>query len=106
MRDKFEMNTFHAFISQIATDDFLLGNVDVSGSDVCIFLLCYSPSVHSNFEDCSYSYTYNGPGGSSGKVLDCGLDGLGPIPSVGGVEIFLHTVMSRLVLGSIQPPIK
>ena len=47
-----------------------------------------------------------GPGGSSGKALSCGLDGPGSIPGVRGVEIFLHTFVSRLVLGSTQPPIK
>ena len=47
-----------------------------------------------------------GPGGSSGKALSCGLDGPGSIPSVGGVEIFLHSFVSRLALGSTQPPIK
>ena len=50
-------------------------------------------------------YIY-GPGGSSGKVLSCGLDGPGSIPGVGGVEIFLHSFVSRLALGSTQPPIK
>ena len=48
----------------------------------------------------------NGPGGSSGKALSCGLDGPGSIPGVGGVEIFLHSFVSRLALGSTQPPIK
>ena len=43
-----------------------------------------------------------GSGGSSSKALGCGLDG----PGVGGVEIFLHSFVSRLVLGSTQPPIK
>ena len=47
-----------------------------------------------------------GPGSSSGKVLGYGLDGPGLIPGVGGVEIFLHSFVSRLVLGSTQPPIK
>ena len=42
-----------------------------------------------------------GPGGSSSKALGYGLDG----PGVGGMEILLHSV-SRLVLGSTQPPIK
>ena len=46
------------------------------------------------------------PGGSSGKALSYGLDGPGSIPSVGGVEIFLRSFVSRLVLGSTQPPIK
>ena len=40
------------------------------------------------------------------QSLDYGLDGLGSIPNVGRVEIFLHSFMSRLVLGSTQPPIK
>ena len=48
----------------------------------------------------------NGPGGSSGKALGCGLDSPGLIPGVGGVETFLHSFMSRLVLESTQPPIK
>ena len=47
-----------------------------------------------------------GPGGSSGKVLGYGLDGPGSIPGVGGVEIFLHSFVSRLALGPTQPPIK
>ena len=34
------------------------------------------------------------------------LDGPGPIPSVGEVEIFLRSFMSTLILGSTQPPIK
>ena len=45
-------------------------------------------------------------GGSSGKALGYGLDGLGSIPNVGGVEIFLHFFVSRLALGSTQPPLK
>ena len=49
---------------------------------------------------------YCGPGGSSGKALSYGLDGPGSIPGVGGVEIFLHFFVSRLALGSTQPPIK
>ena len=48
----------------------------------------------------------DGPGSSSGKALGCGLDDPGSIQGVGGVEIFLHTFMPRLVLGSTQPPIK
>ena len=47
-----------------------------------------------------------GPGGSSGKALSYGLDGPGSIPGVGGVEIFLRSFASRLVLGSTQSPIK
>ena len=47
-----------------------------------------------------------GPGGSSGKALGCGLDDPGSIPGVGGVEIFLHSFVSRLALGFTQPPIK
>ena len=47
-----------------------------------------------------------GPGSSSGKALSYGLDGPGSIPGVRGVEIFLHSFVSRLVLGSTQPPIK
>ena len=48
----------------------------------------------------------SGPGGASGKALGYGLDGPGSIPGVGGVEIFLHSFVSRLVLGSTQLPIK
>ena len=48
----------------------------------------------------------NGPGGSSGKALGYALDGPGSIPGVGGVEIFLHSFVSKLALGSTQPPTK
>ena len=48
----------------------------------------------------------NRPDGSSGKVLGYGLVDPGSIPGVGGVEIFLHSFVSRLVLGSPQPPVK
>ena len=47
---------------------------------------------------CSYT-PCGGPGGSSGKALSYGLGGP-------GVEIFLRSFVSRLVLGSTQPPIK
>ena len=36
------------------------------------------------------------------KALGFGLDGPGSIPGVGKVEIFLHSVLSRLVLGFTQ----
>ena len=39
-------------------------------------------------------------------ALGYGLDGPGSIPGVGVVEIFLHSFVSRLALGSTQPPIK
>ena len=55
-------------------------------------------------ESCIYIFEspdIYGPGSSIGKELGYKLDG----PGVGGVEIFLHS-MSRLVLGSTQPPIK
>ena len=58
---------------------------------------------------CMYIYIYIlycGPGSSSGKALRYGLDGPGSIPGVGGVEIFLRSFVSRLVLRSTQPPIK
>ena len=44
----------------------------------------------------------HGPGG---KMLGYGLDGPHSIPGVGGVEIFLHSFVSRLALGSTKPPI-
>ena len=47
-----------------------------------------------------------GSGSSSGKAYGYGMDGPGSIPGVKGVEIFLRSFMSRLVLGSTQPPIK
>ena len=50
--------------------------------------------------------TPSGPGRSNGKVLGFGLDGPGSIPGVGGVEIFLHSFGSTLVLEFTQPPIK
>ena len=43
---------------------------------------------------------------SSCKVLGYGLDGPGRIKSVEGAEVFLPSFVSRLVLGSTQPPIK
>ena len=45
-------------------------------------------------------------GSSSGKALGYGLDGPGLILGVGGVETFLHSFVSRLVLRSTQPRIK
>ena len=47
-----------------------------------------------------------GPVSSSGKMLDYGLDSQSSTPGVRGVEIFLHSFVSRLVLGSTQPPMK
>ena len=47
-----------------------------------------------------------GPGSSSDKALGYGLDGPGSSPGVGGVENFLRSFVSRLVLTSTQPPIK
>ena len=47
-----------------------------------------------------------GPSGSSGKALGYRLDGPGSIPGVGGMEIFLHSFVSRLALVSTQHPIK
>ena len=47
----------------------------------------------------------SGPGRSSGKALGYGLDGPGSIPGVGGVEIFLRSFVSRLVLRSTQPSV-
>ena len=59
-----------------------------------------------NMSNCrmQISLTSIGPGSSSGKALDYGLDGPGSTPGIGGVEIFLHFFLSRLVLGSTQPP--
>ena len=69
----------------------------------------YMPSQHTYcgrvwnlIQACDVQYV---PDGASGKALGYGLDGPGSIHGVGGVEIFLHSV-SRLVLGSTQPPIK
>ena len=45
------------------------------------------------------------PSSRSDKTLDYELVVLGSIPGVRGVEIILHSV-SRLALGSTQPPIK
>ena len=47
-------------------------------------------------------YYGHGPGSSS-KALGYGLDSPCSIPGVGGVEISLHSFMSRLVLGPTQP---
>ena len=51
-------------------------------------------------------FILGGLGSSSGKVLGYWLDGPGSIPVVGGVQIFVHSFVSRLVLGSTQLPIK
>ena len=67
----------------------------VVGQWDCGILLSYPPGL-----------TLSLPGSSSGKVLGYRLGGPGSIPGVGEVEIFLHTFVSRLVLGSTQPPIK
>ena len=49
----------------------------------------------------------NGPGSSYDKALGYGLDGPGSILGLGGgVEIFLHSYMSRLDLGYTQPSTK
>ena len=44
--------------------------------------------------------------GWSGKALSYGVDGPGSIPGVGGGGDSLHSFVSRLLLGSTQPPIK
>ena len=41
--------------------------------------------------------------GPGGKALGYGLDTLGSIPVIGGVEIFLHSFVSRQLLRSTQP---
>ena len=52
-------------------------------------------------------YNYYGADGSSGKALDCELDGPGSIPGGGGgdggggvVQIFLNPIVSRMALGA------
>ena len=40
------------------------------------------------------------------NYLDYGLGGSGFIPGVGSFDIFLHSFVPKLVLGSTQPPIK
>ena len=67
--------------------------------------ICSSIAEH-NTPFSGMSFLHYGPGGSSGKALGYGLDDPGSIPGVGGVEIFLRSFVSRLTLGSIQPPIK
>ena len=51
-----------------------------------------------NFEVRAVIRVLRGPGSSSDKALGFGLDGPGSIPGV-------HPFVSRLVLGSTQPPI-
>ena len=46
-----------------------------------------------------------GPGGLSGKALGNGPGGPCSIPGIGGVEVFLHSFVSRLVQGAPQHPI-
>ena len=45
-------------------------------------------------------------GSSSGKALGYELYGLVSIPDDGGLVIFLHSFVYRLVLGCTQPPSK
>ena len=45
-------------------------------------------------------------GSSSGKAIGYELDGPGSIPGVEAVEIFLHSCLSSIVLGYIQPLIE
>ena len=45
-------------------------------------------------------------GSSSGKVLGYWLYGPGSIPDDGRVQIFLHSFVFRLILGSAQPLVK
>ena len=50
-------------------------------------------------------YLLDGPGGSSGKELDYGLDSPGSISAGERMEIFIHSFVSRLAQELIQPPI-
>ena len=49
--------------------------------------------------------SFSGKGSSSGKAHGYGLGGRGSVSSVAGMEIFLHSYASRLVLWSTQPPV-
>ena len=92
------------------------GTNELSFSNLCHFtyVTAHSPTLlslylrHSSFSNPSFASTSqaSGPGSSSGKALSYGLDGPGSIPGVGGVEIFLRSFVSSLVLGSTQPPVK
>ena len=52
-----------------------------------------------------YNYIEVGQVAQTVRCLGYGLNGPGSIQGVGGVRIFLHSFVSRLVLGSTQPPI-
>ena len=76
-------------------------------------VLCAAPSFYEETKllICGFLFysvllLIGGPDNSSGKALGYGLDNPGSIPCVGRVEIFLHSFVSRLVLGFIQPPIR
>ena len=71
-----------------------VGNVD---KNLCILL---------RYEFGLNYILYCGSDSSSGKALRYGLEGPDSIPGVKGVEIFLHSSVSGMVLGSIQPPVK
>ena len=77
-----------------------------TGSEVHRFKPSRGRWIFSEHKNPEHDFLRRGPGGSSGKALDYGLDGLCSILGVGGVENFLHSFMSRLALGSTQPPIK
>ena len=70
------------------------------------FIISTYHNHHDHFHLTPHTSRESGPGGSSGKELGYRLDGPGSIPGVGGVEIFLHSFVSRLALGSTQPPLK
>ena len=44
----------------------------------------------------------SGPGNLSAKALGYGLDGSGSILDGAGVEIFVHSFVSKMILGSLN----
>ena len=73
---------------------------------ISIKVFCLSlRRIHKIFRIPMTTFCIDGPGSSSGKSLGYRLNDPGSIPGVGGVEIFLHSLVSRLGLEFTQPPI-
>ena len=81
----------------------MIGSVQ-EGAEICFLIIIKVNYVPVRTFNMLCQVRNGGPDGSSGKALGYGLDGPSSIPRVGGVEIFLHSYVSRLALGSTQLP--
>ena len=99
-RDSFKSVSLHCTSSKmhIALFSFLIIHWTSKRDDVLCYVLSNSLLWQWDLRNQKVS--------SSGKALGYRLDGPGSIPGGGGVVIFLYSFVSRLVLGSSQPPVK